>query len=145
MMKKRKKSAISGMERRSRAHVVLPLIEKLRAGWPTTASAEDTTKRVQTGAEGTDARVNAAVDARDDDAETRAEKDPIEIDMDSDEDDDVMLREILAKKMAQIPWAGRTTETRRRRDRRIGDDANDEREEEEEDDSEVSCRKKKKT
>ena len=118
----------------------LPLIEKLRAALANLPPPPKMQPNVcRQAPKAPTPETNAAVDARDDDAETRAEKDPIEIDMDSDEDDDVMLREILAKKMAPNPMSAVTNEPEKPADgatAAAGDDANDEREEEEEDDSE---------
>ena len=128
----------------------LPLIEKLRAALANLPPPPKMQPSVCRQAPKAPTPETNAVDARDDDAETRAEKDPIEIDMDSDEDDDVMLREILAKKMAPNPmsavknltekpptgddrmWLGTTPMTNAKKRRRKTT-------------VRVSCRKKKKT
>jgi len=120
----------------------LPLIEKLRAALANLPPPPKMQPNVcRQAPKAPTPETNAAVDARDDDAEMRAEKDPIEIDMDSDEDDDVMLREILAKKMAPNPMSAVTNEPEKPADgatAAAGDDANDEREEEEEEDDSES-------
>ena len=108
----------------------MPLIEKLRAA----LASLPPPPKVQP-------RVCRQAPLRETNDAPRAEKNEIEIDLDSDEDDDEdddMLREMLAKKMAPKPVSDVTTEPEKPADETAaaGEDADNEPEEEEEEDSE---------